>query len=842
MNRPLLPPALAFGAGILANEFLRHPPGFWLAFLAIIFGLALIPGRMAIAALWTGWILAGALNHAIHNTPLSPQDLRRATDTEARLVELQGRIAETPSLRLKERRRRWTSRTLASLDVASWREPGGVWSPATGTVMTSTRGTLPPEYFRGRYARVTGVLQLPPGPAAPGLFDYGRHLRQQDIYRTLDVSGPEDWIVEGEPNARAPLSEQFLPWGREALARGIPEDEATHLMWAMTLGWQTGLSGETSTAFMESGTMHVFAISGLHIALIATLVCAALRAARIPRAATGLMVIPILWFYVAATGWQSSAIRSAIMMTVITGTWILNRPADLLNSLAMSALIILLWQPGQLLQAGFQLSFAVVAGLVLLVPVVEPLLFRALQLRSDPMLPDALRPRWSRRLDRPIRWLTSGLATGIAAFFSSLPFTVQTFHLFSPVSVVANLVVVPLSSLALSANALSLAVSPVSKDLASIFNASAWVWMHGMVALSRWFAGIPGGTWYVPSPPWPWWSVYLATLLALAKGGQPFRRHPRITLAVAVSLALLAGFGVSRAFRRTSITVLSGGESILVDAPGRRQDLLVNSGSETSGPGTVVPLLHTHGWNRIPTLMLAQADASRNGYAPGMVRRFCPGKLVGGSPRLRSPAFREALREAEKLGIPFRRLHEGTTVSGWSVLWPRLSDNARSSEEAAPVLSGSLDGFQILLLPSSDRKTQRALLETHAGSSRLQADLVIAGASRSPEPVLPELMEAIQPRCLILPSAPGTTAPPIAPGYRRAMEDAGISVICTREHGTITLELAPGRMELRGMDGIRKSWKGSSGPEGVNSFSVPIRLERFPSDDSSDTPDVFTPL
>lgn len=841
MNRPLLPPALAFGTGILANEFLGRPPGLWLALLAVAFGLALAPGRAGIVALWTGWILAGALAHAIHDTPLSPQDLRRVAGTEPRLVELQGRIAETPSLRLRERRGRVSGRTLASLEVTAWREPGGNWSPTFGTVMTSTRGTLPPELFRGRRARVTGVLQLPPGPAAPGLFDYRQHLRHQDIHRTLDATGPEDWIPEGGPNARPPLSERFLPWAREALARGLPEDEATQLIWAMTLGWRTGLSGETSTVFMESGTMHVFAISGLHIALIAALVCAALRAVRVPRAVTGLMVIPILWFYVAATGWQSSAIRSAVMMTAITGTWILNRPADLLNSLALSALVILVWQPGQLMQPGFQLSFGVVAGLALLVPILEPRLFRALQFQSDPMLPEALRPRWSRHLDRPVRWLASGLATGMAAFLSSLPFTVQTFHLFSPVSLVANLVVVPLSSLALAANAVSLAVSLASDNLAAIFNASAWVWMHGMVSLSRWFAGVPGGAWYVPSPPWPWWIVYLVALITVAAGGHPISRHPRATISVAIPLALLAVYGMGRSLQTTSITVLSGGEAILVDAPGRHHDLLVNTGSESSGPGLVVPLLHAHGWNRIPTLVLAQADAARNGDAARVVREFRPGELVMGSRRLRSPAFRDALRTAEELGVPVRRIHEASTVAGWSVLWPRASDTARSSDEAAPVLAGTLGGSRILLLPNSSRKTQRALVDAHAGTTRLRADVAIIGASRDPVSLPSDLLEAIRPRYLILTSASSSTGPPIQPEYRNALEGAGITVVCTQEHGAITLELDRGRTELRGMDGLRKSWDGRPRRDGGDSFLMPVPLERFPSGNSWDTQDSLTP-
>jgi hypothetical protein len=92
---------------------------------------------------------------------------------------------------------------------------------------------------------------------------------------------------------------------------------------------------EVDTVFMESGTMHVFAISGLHIALIAGVIVALLRAVRLPRRWCGLIAVPLIWFYVAATGWQTSAIRSALMSTVVIGTW--NRPAEARGPKVISA-------------------------------------------------------------------------------------------------------------------------------------------------------------------------------------------------------------------------------------------------------------------------------------------------------------------------------------------------------------------------------------------------------------------------------------------------------------------------------------------------------------------------
>src|SRR4029434_6045463 len=98
----------------------------------------------------------------------------------------------------------------------------------------------------------------------------------------------------------------------------------------------------------------------------------------------------------------------------------------------------------------FQLSFFVVLSIALLLPPIERLRQRLLQ--PDPLLPPELRPRWRRWLDGPVHFLTTSLATSLAACLGSLPLVPSYFHLFTPVSVAANLIIVPLSSLALMSN------------------------------------------------------------------------------------------------------------------------------------------------------------------------------------------------------------------------------------------------------------------------------------------------------------------------------------------------------------------------------------------------------
>ena len=581
MKRPLLLPALLIAAGIMGAEL---SGGSWrVAAMASVVGWVAAswpPARTL--ALGAGFFGVGRLAMLLDQAPLAPHDLRRVSGPGPGIVTVRGTILETPTLRLVERKGILAGRTLVRVGVTALR-CGDVWQPAVGDVAVGTAGVLSAEFFRTQRVEVTGVLRLPPGPAAEGLFDYRAHLRLRGVWRTLLAEGPADWRLAPDAVAAAPWSERFLPWAQAMLSRGLPDDEATRLLAAMALGWKTPLTGEVDDVFMQSGTMHVFAISGLHIALIAGLLVQSLRLARLSRAGCGAVAVPLIWAYVGATGWQPSAIRSAIMSTVVVGGWALERPSDLLNSLAAAAIAVLLWDPGQLFQAGFQLSFGAVAGLALLVPRLEPVFLRWLRLDADPFLPDELRPGWRRRLDLPLRWLALSTATCVGAFVTSLPMTWHHFHLLNPVSLIANLVVVPLSSLALAANFASLATGPWWPWLGEVFNASAWVWMKGMVALSRVAAGMPGGHCHVASPAWGWWVPYYVLLIGIV-AGRVWR--PVETRWWGCGAALWLGAAAAAwTFRQgeARITVLGGGEAVLVDAPWHAEDLLLDAGDLRSG-------------------------------------------------------------------------------------------------------------------------------------------------------------------------------------------------------------------------------------------------------------------
>ena len=198
-----------------------------------------------------------------------------------------------------------------------------------------------------------------------------------------------DWKLLPPVLPKPPLTDRFLNWSKNTLALGLPnEDEPLRLLWAMTLGWRTAFTGDIGEPFLRAGTMHMFAIDGLRIALLSGMIVALLRALRVSRAWCGAIAVPTIWFYTAATGWEPSAIRASVMMTIVLGGWALKRPSDLLNSLAAAAFVILLWNPLQLFEASFQLSFFVMLVIALMLPKLNAFFDRLL--KPDALLPDEL--------------------------------------------------------------------------------------------------------------------------------------------------------------------------------------------------------------------------------------------------------------------------------------------------------------------------------------------------------------------------------------------------------------------------------------------------------------------
>lgn len=794
MQRPLLIPALCVAAGIGFAE--RAPWDFGVVSLSVaLVGLAMagLSARGFAAGIGLALFGAGALAYQATQRPLSPDDVRCRIDAHGELGRVRGILAETPSVRLSERKGQWVERTLVRLQVTGWCPQGGTWDSASGQMMVSSQGVPDRRFFRGQSVEISGLVSTPPGPVAPGLFNYATFLRRQGMGLQLRCDAPGDWGLGPGATDAVPWSERFLEWARRRLARGLPEDGATRLIWAMALGWRTGLAGDIDDGFMRSGTLHVFAISGLHIALIAVLLVQAFRVLGWSRALCGGLSLPLIWFYVAATGWQPSAVRSAVMTSVVVGTWMLERPGDLLNSLSLAALLILIAEPGQLFQAGFLLSFLVVAALA-----VFPSRWEAWWLEHRPWRPDALLPpsQWS-RTRRVWEWAERGLCrgcvTGLAALVASWPMSVECFHLVSVISVVANLIVVPLSSLVLIANALSMGL-PVGTEL---WNSAAWVGMHGMMAASRACEAIPGGWWSAASPGAWVWIPYALLWVVAATGWLDTQRRRRLWWGgAAVWLVLLLGarhIGEPAA----TVTVFRSGEAVWIDRPGSAGDLLLDTGDAATAKAVVLPWLQSQGVDRVPTLALSHGDVRHVGGVPVVMTNAAPRRLVLPVGRVRSPSFRGVDGLAASNGVPFQRVRRGDAVAAIPVLHPDESDAFSRADDGALVLSLEAAGWRILLAPDLGPEGQRALIQR--GGASLAADVIITGIPASGEAASEALLAQVNPRLLVVATGDRPATERSSPALRKRLRERLRDQLQGRPETTLWTERV-GALQLRCWD------------------------------------------
>ncbi len=785
MKQPLVAVALIYGAGVILGHLVAAPllPAFLVALVVSLAALTLSRVRVWLMALSV--FLFGWLNITTRTAAVSPIDLRTIVPEHSTLLTVRGRIDETPSERLGLRSGVEASHTLAVIEVEAIQLPRGEWQPAFGRVMSRTEGTLPAAFVEGQRVEINGIAGEPAPPIAEGVFDYARYLNSRGIYRELKIESTREWKVAG-PELRAPLSQRFRTWAQRTLARGLPApDESLRLQWAMLLGWQTALTAEVSEPFMRSGTMHIFAISGLHIALIAGIFLALLRAAMVPRLICGLLVIGIIWFYTGATGWQASAIRSTVMMTVIIVGWMWKRPNNLLNSLAVAACIILVWQPEQLFQASFQLSFFVVLSIALLSPPLEKLKQRWFKL--DPLLPNHLRPRWQRFGITLGDLIWKGLATSLAAFIGSMPLIAYYFHLFTPGSLLANLVVVPVSSLALMSGLGALVTGDWLPFCTEWFNNSGWAFMRLMIWLSERAAAAPAAWWYVRGPGPVLFFLYYGLLIAGCAGwfAKKYLRCGIIAGAIALGTFWFVGHQCERAWHRITVLPFSTAHAVCVQPARGAREWLIDCGERGAIDFTLKPFLQANGFNDIAHLVLTHGDVR---YMGGAVRlhEIFPVRDTCISPTLfRSSRYREIVSDLEIKSRLQRSATNGFSSPPWQVLHPASTDRFALAEDGAVVALGTFDGVRVLLVANLGKVGQNAVLIRHP---ELRADIVVTGLPENNEPLVSAWLEVLRPK-LIIAADSETPTRRATPALLARLRRSGAEVISTRAAGAVTLSI-----------------------------------------------------
>ncbi|MFM7181467.1 MAG: ComEC/Rec2 family competence protein [Verrucomicrobiales bacterium] len=362
---------------------------------------------------------------------------------------------------------------------------------------------LPP--LPGSLVRIGGTFRPGDKPTNPWEWDEVEQLANRGIPGNL-------WVADDKPVEilSPPPWWHLMAWGERgrrvittAFISLVPETDRRAVVLGIMLGAREGMSEEALLAFRRTGSLHLFAVSGMHVGMMAGIFWGLLLPLPLPRRKLAWFLLPLLLGYTVLTGAEPPAVRALVMIGILVFGLVLDRTPRILNSLSAAFIVMLLHEPNQRHDLGFQLTFCVVLAIVLIgLPLAKK--FSAFG-QPDPFLPADLVSPWQRRRWGWVRFGTASLCFGIAANLGSLPLSIHHFNLATPSGVFLGLALVPLSWLILCTATGILFFLPLG--LGWFVHFCGWI-AGGLAAaclgLCAWAASLPGA-WHLPrhDPPTP---------------------------------------------------------------------------------------------------------------------------------------------------------------------------------------------------------------------------------------------------------------------------------------------------------------------------------------------------
>ena len=287
-----------------------------------------------------------------------------------------------------------------------------------------------------------------------------------------------------------------LEWSPESAAFGN----------AMILGRRDGLPYGKLSSFAAAGTIHVFAISGLHVMLVAGIIKGLLKSAGLPGKVVSALTIPALAAYVMLIGSPASAVRAALMTSLYFGAELFGRKPDSLAAWGISAIAVCVCSPAMVLDVGCVLSFSVMLGIALwlrwsarFASPADALLKLAAR---ESKLGSRCGTRLLLRMHAVCAWFLGGLGISFAAWIAGTPIAAKIFGRFVLGGVLLNVAVVPLAGMAVSFGIIGMVSAFLFPCAGLLFKSLAALCIFLMASISEKASEIPGAS--VETLPWSW--------------------------------------------------------------------------------------------------------------------------------------------------------------------------------------------------------------------------------------------------------------------------------------------------------------------------------------------------
>jgi competence protein ComEC len=841
--------AVFFAAGIYWAETLRFHTEFVLYEIFLLLGLLfLIHKRKLKRHKTVSLFLFGflffllGLHHAetYLNAPADPTHIYNLIE-EQKSVSFDGILQKYPSVINTSS----GPETRFIMQVKAIYQPSGQDSQiykktgASGLVLLTLKGLIPANVKPGnRFLVKTNVSRINTY-STPGSFNYKKYFANQSILIKGWIQSPNNIIKlhTAKPSHLASeiIALKYLPERiRYAIAdflnKTLPQP-ARGLYKAILIGDRNDVPKSVLENFTRAGCIHILAISGMHMGLLAFLTIAILTwilkrstwlllHTPVLKIAVFIALLPLL-IYALIAGFNIPVLRSLLMTIVFILAILFDRPGNLINHILLAALLILAWKPGALFTASFQLSFSAVIAIALIYPLLYRLLFQKSQtVASFPaklgQTPGASPPSIFARVSKSFsKWFIAGVAITTAAMLGTFPLLLSHFNRFSVVAPFTNLLVEPLICFwSLIIGLVAILCLPLFPALAKTLFIAGSLGLTLAERICAFFALLPYSSLWLPTPtPLEITLTYLFILsivIAFHLSGK--KRRYTLNIALFSLCFLVTAYALSTNAKQhsesASVTFLDvgHGSSILLQLPNNKNILIDCGGAESErfniGERIVGPFLWNKKISNLEAVVITHPHADHYNGLPFILARFRPKILWINDSLGKDKEYKELIDLADQMGIETRiavaddmLFQAGHTrllciSSGLGSAYP---DNLKQGKPVNPndlslVLRLETNGKKFLFPADISARMAESLVEE---KKELKADVLMAPHHGSPSSMSQNFIGTVAPEYIAI--SAGRNNPYNFPARSfYDLQQKGIEVLSTGRDGTITFTLKNG--------------------------------------------------
>ncbi|MBN1553898.1 MAG: ComEC/Rec2 family competence protein [Phycisphaerae bacterium] len=825
VRAPLIPLAGALAAGCLLGRYLPSPVTLWMLMGVTGLIVAVLTFRKPrLRALTTGAILSavlavGAMRMDQTWYSVSRDDILTYTDRSKILATIRGRVASfpqiySPGVEFGYRPEPKVVFLLEAEDILTDAGHAGktaTWRKATGLVRVSVDEPYSPHQ-PGERLEIQGWLGRFNPPSNPGQYDTAAAARRGGTWvwfrapsrRCLHTIPPTDsrWTT-ALWRCRAMFRQHLLETG---------DLQSGRLLNALILGERDASLGTLNRTMQQAGVAHFLSISGLHLGVFLGFVYLLCRLLFLRPRTAAIVCLVVLGAYLFLAQARPPLLRSAIMAACLLAGVIAGRPGSSINALGLATILLLLIDPRQILQPGFQLSFTIVAGLIFLYRPMRELLFgRRLRRRGLVVFRDDQRVRrWLHFT--VVNWLIDAVTLAMTCYVVAAPLAAVQFGVFSPWAIVLNLVLFPWVVAVLVPGYVAMALSWPAPNLSAAVARLAGGAADVLARIVEFFHILPGLSFSMHPVGVGWLMLCYAALIAVLFA----RRQPKRRILAGALIAVLAGVTVwTRLPARTrdaqlDLLAVGAGQCVVLQTP-EGKTFLLDAGTRSGFdvyPRVLAPFLREMRLPAPRAAFVSHANADHYSALPDLARDtglemlyVCEYFQRDANPYSASRRMLEVLH-AE--GTTSRNLRRGDSVplgerTRIDVLWPPVGREGLTTNDTSLVLRVTCDDRRVLVPGDLDETGQAELLKEPA---LLKADVLILPHHGGWEKTLPAFVEAVGPEIILVSGHREPKGPSTAKAEVREFYDSlrrKYRYYTTPRHGWIRLRFGRGGQHIQTM-------------------------------------------